>query len=423
VGLSFEPSPSQRAAVEDVLADLERAHPMARLVAGEVGSGKTAVGFAAIEEVRSRGLQCAFLAPTELLARQHYRWACTHLPRKEQGVALLTGTLPEEEVRQTRLRLATGEAELVVGTHALLSKATSFARLGLVVIDEEQRFGVEQREALLAKATTPHSLVLTATPIPRSLALLSFGDCDLSVLSPRADARGEVITRIVSRAKRGRCLEWVREKLREGQQAFFVRPRIEGETGGAVALFEELRAGPCAGIALGLVHGRQDPSERNRTLEAFQAGRIAAIVTTTIVEVGLDVPGATILWIEEAERLGLSQLHQLRGRIARRGQRGYCWVVDRDEGEGKTQRLRALVEVDDGMRLAEIDLELRGFGELLGSRQSGHLGPFGRGTPALAPIVEKACRGAALLLEREAEVAVSQHPLRRRGSCRAGPNS
>jgi ATP-dependent DNA helicase RecG len=412
-GLPFELSVSQRDAIDDAVCDLAADRPMDRMLVGEVGSGKTVVALAAVEEARSRGWQCALLAPTDLLARQHHR-AAIELLGDEEGVALLTGSLPAAAAREVRERLADSGVDFVIGTHALFSDATRFRSLGLVVIDEQHRFGVGQREALRAKANAPHSLVMTATPIPRSLALLAFGNADVSRLDPRPDARGDVTTRLVPREKRAAALAWTCERLRKGEQAFFVRPRIEGEEGGAEELHTELRR-ELRDLEVGLVHGRLAPEVREERLARFRDRRLAALVATTVVEVGIDVPGASILWIEGADRLGLSTLHQLRGRIARRGQRGYCWVVEgADAPEGSRERLAALVELDDGMQLAEIDLALRGPGELLGLRQSGHVGLFaglGRNGPRrLASLAERAWEAAEMLLDREPSLPGRERP-------------
>lgn len=406
-GLPFELSPSQQSAVDDVCEDLDGTCPMARMIVGEVSSGKTAVALAAMEETRSRGLQSAFLAPTDLLARQHYRTATEQLPGGADAVELLTASLPAAENAAARRRLASGESRVAIGTHALFSEATKFQRLGLVIIDEQHRFGVHQREALLKKAATPHCLVLTATPIPRSLALLAFGDTELSVLESRPGARGEVTTRVIPRRKRGASFRWIREQLTEGRQAFFVRPRIEGEEG-ARELWEELTGGPLRDVNVGLIHGQMPAAERDACLDGFRRGEVAALVATTLIEVGLDVPGASILWLEGAERLGLAQIHQLRGRIARRGQKGYCWLVeDAERPEESRDRLAILQDVDDGLRLAEIDLATRGPGELLGLRQSGRLGPladWGSGaSERLADLAERAAHAAETLLEEEHE--------------------
>jgi ATP-dependent DNA helicase RecG len=405
--LSFALSASQRAAVEDIAADLSRPHPMSRLLVGEVGSGKTVVALAAAEEARSRGWQCALLAPTDILARQHWRTACDVLGGR---VELLTGTLDPGQAAEARRRIALGESDLVVGTHALLSESTRFRRLGLVVIDEQHRFGVEQRAALLRRARTPHCLVLTATPIPRTLALLAFADCDLSTLELLPAARGPVDTRLLSPRERDAALARVRALLEAGQQAFFVRPRIDGDESGAEALRDELQAGPLRGLDVALVHGRLPPDVRDERLEGFRRGEVRALVATTVVEVGLDVPGATLLWVEGAERFGLATLHQLRGRIARRGQRGYCWLMEGpDSPEGARQRLQALVEIDDGLRLAEIDLLARGPGELAGLKQSGRSVLFAHlGAEGLAEIVERARRAAEAVLAAEEESACAE---------------
>jgi ATP-dependent DNA helicase RecG len=406
-GLPFALTPSQSAAVASACADLAGACPMGRMVVGEVGSGKTAVALAVIEEARSRGLRCALLAPTDLLARQHFETAARLLPDRNRRTVLLTGTLPRGEADEARRRLAEGEADLAIGTHALITERTSLPRLGLCVIDEQQRFGVRQRRALLAKARTPHTLVLTATPIPRTLALLAFGDVDLSLIEPRDGAVGEVETILCAPADRDAALARVAALLRDGHQAFFVRPRIggSGEAGGpgAVELHRELSRGAMRGLPLALLHGRQAPSLREETIRAFRERRLRGLVATTVVEVGLDVPGASVLWVEEAERLGLAQLHQLRGRIARRGQKGYCWLVpSADAGAAARERLGTLVKVRDGLRLAEIDLATRGPGELLGIRQSGRFGAFAAATPPerLVELVDRARGAAEFLMER-----------------------
>ncbi|NNE42744.1 MAG: DEAD/DEAH box helicase, partial [Gemmatimonadetes bacterium] len=411
--LPFQLSESQELAVSDLLDDLDAPHPMSRMLAGEVGSGKTVVALAAIQEARSRGFQCALLAPTDLLARQHWRTAREWLGEDE--VCLLTGSLQPGEADRIRARIAAGENTFVVGTHALFSQKTRFKKLGFVVIDEQHRFGVEQRAALLGKARTPHCLVLTATPIPRTLALLAFGDCELSLLDARPGSRGDVTTKRVTAGRRNRALTWIRDRLDAGEQAFFVRPRIRGDEAGAEELYEELRSGPLADRTVTLVHGELPADERDARLEAFRAGDTAALVSTTVVEVGLDVPNATLLWVEGAERLGLATLHQLRGRIARRGQRGYCFLIESpDAPVGSDSRLDALVEVDDGMRLAEIDLALRGPGELVGLRQSGRMGLFaglGPNAPSrLADLAVRVREAAETLLTLEEEVVPCPSP-------------
>ena len=404
--LPFALSESQAHSVDEIVADMRGDRPMTRLLAGEVGSGKTVVAFAALEEARSRGHAAALLAPTDLLARQHARTALQLLPKSQHEVVLLVGSLNHAEARRARERLATGEASIAIGTHALLSDSTRIPRLGLVVVDEQHRFGVEQREALLARADTPHSLLLTATPIPRSLALLAYGDADVSTLERLRGARGRVVTEVIPGRARRATLRRIRELIDAGEQAFFVRPRIDGDDAGVEELHRELERGPLAGVRTEIVHGRLPADERDARLGRFAAGEVAALVATTVIEVGIDVPGATILWVEGAERLGLAQLHQLRGRIARRGQTGYCWIVEgADAPDSSRERLRTFAKLDDGLILAELDLALRGPGELLGLRQSGRFGMFaglGAGAPARwLELSERAWRAADFLLGKE----------------------
>ncbi len=400
--LPFAATESQRDAALEIAGDFEAGAPVERLLAGEVGSGKTVVALAACEEARARGFQSAFLAPTALLAAQHLRVARELLEGSGAHVALLTGSLPGEEASAVRADLARGAIDLVVGTHALFSKATRFRRLGLAVIDEQHRFGVDQRESLARKGEGVVVLGMSATPIPRSLALLAVPGWDVTLLESRPEARGDVSTRIVPEAKRGDANVWIAERLRGGEQAIFVRPRIEGEEEGAVALHRELAAGPIGALGVGLVHGGLREEARAESLRRFAQGTLRALVATTIVEVGIDVPGAAILWIEGAERFGLAQLHQLRGRIARRGQKGYCFLVPSAPTETASARLRILRTVSDGLQLATIDLAERGPGELLGQRQSGEssLGASGgvaADPEALLALMERARRAARSL--------------------------
>lgn len=390
--LPFEATASQRRALEEIRDDFDSATSVERLLAGEVGSGKTVVALAACEEARSRGLQAAFLAPTAILARQHHRTAEELLGHSR--VALLLGSMPAAESKRIRADLARGAIDLVIGTQALLSEATRFRRLGIAVVDEQHRFGVEQRRTLAGKSPGAVVLGMSATPIPRTLALLAYPGWEISLLETRPGARGEVRTRLVPEARESDALAWIAGRLRRGEQALFVRPRIEGEDEGARALHRILANGALAEFEVGLVHGAMKDAVRETTLKRFAEGALPALVATTIVEVGIDVPGAAILWIEGAERFGLAQLHQLRGRIARRGQQGTCFLVPSERDDASLARLEIVKEVSDGMRLATIDLLERGPGELLGVRQSGEIG-FASGAVASDPeallrVVEKA---------------------------------
>jgi ATP-dependent DNA helicase RecG len=405
--LPFVPSASQRRAVFEIVGDLDARSRTERLLAGEVGSGKTVVALAAAFEAAERGMQSALLAPTALLAQQHLRTALEFFPRAVERVALLTGSMAQDEARRNRGRFEDGRVDLVIGTSALLSEKTRFRKLGLVMVDEQHRFGVEQRESLARKGEDVRVIGISATPIPRTLALLAYPGWDVSLLEGRPDSRGPVVTRVLELKDRDRALSWIAERLQSDMQAILIRPRIEGEKEGAIAFHGELARGPFVGIEIGLVHGAMTVDAREKALAHFAGGRMRALIATTIVEVGIDVPGASILWIEGAEMLGLAQLHQLRGRIARRGQKGYCFVVP-SEGCPPTalSRLATFRDVQDGLRLAEIDLADRGPGELLGIRQSGAYS-FG-GTPgftddpeALGALLEKARNAARIAASRE----------------------
>jgi ATP-dependent DNA helicase RecG len=409
--LPFAASPSQRRAVLEIVRDFGSHSRTERLLAGEVGSGKTVVALAAASEAAARGMQSALLAPTALLAQQHARSAAAFFPRAEERVALLTGSMGAEETKRVRARIASGAVDLVLGTSALLSEPTRFHRLGLAIVDEQHRFGVEQRESLARKGEDVRVLGISATPIPRTLALLAYPGWEVTNLESRPDSRGPVTVRVLEAREREDALQWIASEAGSAMQAILIRPRIEGEKEGAVAFHRELAEGPFRGVEIGLVHGGQPLETREKTLTRFGSGSMRALVATTIVEVGIDVPGASILWIEGAEKLGLAQLHQLRGRIARRGQNGYCFVVP-SEGcpPAARSRLETFRDVDDGLRLAEIDLADRGPGELLGLRQSGALPMtavrgFADDPGAFGSLLEKARLAARIAASREKRLA------------------
>ncbi len=376
--LPFEPTPGQRAAFEQVDADLDAGRPMARLLMGEVGSGKTVVAVYAMLRALEAGHQAVLMAPTETLAEQHSATLDRLLGAEAIPFALLTGATPAARRREAEERLATGELGLVVGTHALIEPSLRFARLGVCVVDEQHRFGVEQRRALDAKAPrglAPHVLHMTATPIPRTLSLAAYGDLDTTALRELPAGRAAVHTRVLGEGERAQAFELVREELRAGRQAFVVCPLVVESEGGqgraAEAEAERLAGGELAGFAVGVLHGQMPSSAKAEAMSRFTSGDTQALVATTVVEVGIDVPNATVMVIEGADRYGVSQLHQLRGRVGRGERESHCLLLPEAPGEAARRRLRAVAEELDGFRLAELDLAMRGEGELLGTRQHG----------------------------------------------------
>jgi ATP-dependent DNA helicase RecG len=360
----------QRQALREITADMTAPDRMHRLLMGDVGSGKTVVALFAMLLAVENDYQAALMAPTELLAEQHQAtltWLLTPL-----GIVpdLLLGRLTAGEKTAVRARLRSGEARVVIGTHALMQDQVAFRRLGLVVIDEQHRFGVEQRAALIGKGSAPDVLLLTATPIPRSLALTRYGDLDMSVLREKPPGRGEVRTAVRTARQREKVLEFVREECRAGRQAYVVLPVIEEtektDLRAATTMAEALRE-RWPDLSVGLVHGRLRPEERDRVMEGFRAGEVQVLVATTVIEVGIDVPNATVMVIEHPERFGLAQLHQLRGRIGRGGDASHCVLM----ADRTSARLSAFAATTDGFRIAELDLQERRQGDLLGQRQSG----------------------------------------------------
>ena len=382
--LPFAPTTAQRRAMEDMAADLRSGRAMNRLVQGDVGSGKTAVAaFGAWAAVKS-GVQCAMMAPTELLAEQHARTMEALLAPAGVRVALLTGSVKGKERKALLAALAAGETDLVVGTHALFSQEAEYRDLGLVIADEQHRFGVAQRSALAEKggAVPPHVLVMSATPIPRTLALIIYGDLDVSVMDELPPGRTPVATRLVGEDKRARMYGFVRKQVEEGRQAYIVCPSVEENGGGweegpamdlkaVTAYAKELRERVFPDLRVGLVHGRLKSREKEETMAAFSRGELDVLVSTTVIEVGVDVPNASLMIIENAERFGLSQLHQLRGRVGRGKHQSWCFLVTASRSETARERLRALCATNDGFQIAEEDLRLRGPGDFFGKRQHG----------------------------------------------------
>ena len=394
--LPFALTDGQRAIGEEIASELGEGHPMHRLLQGEVGSGKTVVALRAMLQVVDSGGQAALLAPTEVLAQQHHRSIVGMLGDLAEGgllggaegatrVALLTGSLNAASRRVALAEAAGGEAGIVIGTHALLEEHVQFADLGLVVVDEQHRFGVEQRAALSSKAgAPPHVLVMTATPIPRTVAMTVFGDLDTSTLTELPAGRGEVQTTVVPSARKDwldRAWQRITEEVGQGRQAYVVCSRIDpddGDDGDRAPLHSveetmaELAGGPLSGLRVEMLHGRMAPEDKDRVMQAFAAGDVDALVSTTVIEVGVDVPNATVMVILDADRFGVSQLHQLRGRIGRGGHAGLCLLVSAvDPASTSMERLQAVASTRDGFELSRIDLEQRREGNVLGIEQSG----------------------------------------------------
>jgi ATP-dependent DNA helicase RecG len=376
--LPFAPTDDQRAAFVDIDRDLDSGEPMQRLLMGEVGSGKTVVAVYAMLRALEAGHQAALMAPTETLAEQHAITLGRLLAEEATPFALLTGATSAANRRRALDQLASGELGLIVGTHALIEPTVRFARLGLCVVDEQHRFGVEQRRALDSKGVegmAPHVLHMTATPIPRTLSLTAYGDLDTTALHQLPAGRKPVLTRVAGEEDREGVYEFLRARLAEGRQAFVVCPLVEasekmpGKAAGEEA--ERLRRGPLRDFRVGLLHGQMHSTEKGEAMAAFAAGETDVLVATTVIEVGIDVPNATVMLIEGAERFGVSQLHQLRGRVGRGEHPSQCLLFAGEAGEMARRRLRAVEETRDGFKLAEVDLELRGEGEILGTRQSG----------------------------------------------------
>lgn len=372
--MPFELTEYQQQAFAEIAADMDRAVPMNRLLHGDVGSGKTAVALSAILLAVAHGAQAALMAPTEILARQHDRTIREILRNSRVRIALWTGSTAHRQ--SLAEKIAAGEVDIVVGTQAIVQSELSFAKLGLVVIDEQHKFGVKQRSNLRQLSpTVPHYLVMTATPIPRTISMTVFGDLDVSALRRPERLRAPVHTYLGTDATRDKWWDFVVKKLREGRQAYVIAPRVETDDEVAAAsaerLYERLSNGPLAAFKLDLLHGRQSAEEKDAALRAFAAGQTQVLVATSVVEVGIDVPNATIMTIESAERFGLSQLHQLRGRVSRGIHPGFVCCFSTTDNPEDNERLKAFRATNDGFELAEIDLRIRGPGNLFSTQQTG----------------------------------------------------
>ncbi len=374
----FDLTDAQQNAVYEIAGDLKKPVPMNRLLQGDVGSGKTVVALYAMLLGVANGMQSVLLAPTEVLAAQHARTLSQFLDGSSVRVELLTGRLKKSEREAVRRDIASGDIHLAVGTQALLTDGTDFANLGLIVVDEQHKLGVRQRGHLKGKGHAPHYLVMTATPIPRTLALSNFADFDVTTIDALPPGRQPIETRHIMPRDSSRAYEFVRRQVEKGRQAYVVLPQIGddggvggGDTKSLKSHLEKLEKGPLKGLVLAPMHGRMKSAERDAAMTAFRGGGVDVLVATTVIEVGVDVPNATVMVIESAERFGLSQLHQLRGRVGRGGEQSYCLLVADPQTSDGRERIDAMCRTTDGFELAEVDLKLRGPGDFFGTRQHG----------------------------------------------------
>ena len=378
--MPFPPTNAQRRVLKETAADLKGDHAMARMVQGDVGSGKTAVAFGAIYLAVKGGYQAALMAPTEVLARQHYEGAKALLEPLGMKVGLLTGSLTAKQHRIAHEAIASGEWDVAIGTHALITEGVEYKNLGLAVTDEQHRFGVRQRTELGKKGQTPNVLVMSATPIPRTLSLILYGDLDISIIDELPPGRKGVRTRIVPEDRRDGMYGFLRSEVQKGRQVYVVCPLVEESEAvdalPAEQVYENLRTRDLSDLRIELVHGRMKPADKDAVLEKFRCGEADVLVSTTVIEVGVNVPNASVMVIENAERFGLAQLHQLRGRVGRGSDEAWCFLMAEPN-----ERLKFLTSTTDGFRIAQRDMELRGPGDLFGTRQSGTI-VYGVGTMA-----------------------------------------
>ncbi|MEX1248549.1 MAG: ATP-dependent DNA helicase RecG [Anaerolineales bacterium] len=414
--LPFALTHAQTNVLADLLKDLNSGRPMNRLLQGDVGSGKTVVAAICMATVARQEAQAALMAPTSILAEQHYVTLQNLMVGKQglqaEELRLIMGSTPESEKKEIRQGLHAGKIKIVVGTHTLIEDPVLFAELEMIIIDEQHRFGVSQRAALRAKGTNPHLLVMTATPIPRSLALTLYGDLDLSVIGEMPPGRREVSTSLMSPTERQRAYDLIRREVDAGRQAFIIYPLIEeSDSSEALSAVEEekrLRKEVFPDLKLKLLHGRMPADEKEKAMAAFRDAKAQVLVSTTVIEVGVDIPNATVMLIEGADRFGLAQLHQLRGRVGRGAEQSYCVLVPSGDNAAENERLKALLETNDGFMLAEKDLEQRGPGQFLGGQQSGFL-DFRLASLTDGRLIDKARRHAEELLTADPVLSQPDH--------------
>lgn len=372
--LPFELTGAQKRAMADCIKDMQSAYPMGRLIQGDVGSGKTAVAAGVIYTAVKNGHQCALMAPTEILAVQHFKSLSKLLPSSGITVELLTGSTPSKQKKEIKAALIDGEIDLIIGTHALIQNDVDFKNLGLVITDEQHRFGVKQRAALAEKGTSVHTIVMSATPIPRTLGLILYGDLDISIIDELPPGRQEIRTDVVDSGYSSRIYKFIRDAVSRGEQCYIICPAVEEnelDVKSVEQFAEELSETEFKGYNLGLLHGKLKPKQKENVMKAFADGDISILVATTVVEVGIDVPDATVMVIENAERFGLSQLHQLRGRIGRGSKKSFCILVSDSKSENSRERLLTMKRYSDGFKIADEDLKTRGPGDFFGQRQHG----------------------------------------------------
>lgn len=408
--LGFEPTRAQRRVLEEIRKDMAESAPMARLVQGDVGCGKTAIAFGALYLCALHGWQGALMAPTEILAGQHLETAQKVLEPLGIRCGLLTGSLSAKQRKEAREQIASGEWQVVIGTHALISEGVEYKNLGLVITDEQHRFGVKQRTKLGAKGQGPNVLVMSATPIPRTLSLILYGDLDISIVDELPPGRTPVRTSIVPERKRADMYGFLRREVEAGRQVYIVCPLVEEsealEAQSAQQLYERLRDHEFKDIEVALVHGKMRPQDKDDVLNRFHAGQIKVLISTTVIEVGINVPNASVMVIENAERFGLAQLHQLRGRVGRGSQVSWCFLMAEPN-----ERLKLMTQTNDGFLVAQKDLELRGPGEIFGERQSGLAAPTAGALLADTAML-KETHDAARLLMKDAGSPDSQTVIR-----------
>ena len=417
--LPFQLTDAQQKVLEDVRADLASGRPMNRLLQGDVGSGKTVIAALAAAMVTQAGSQAALMAPTSILAEQHYKTLLNLLTGEGRGlqpeqIRLMVGATPEVEKSEIRASLESGAIKIVIGTHALIEDPVTFADLELTVIDEQHRFGVEQRAALRSKGSNPHLLVMTATPIPRSLALTLYGDLDLSVIDEMPPGRQSVDTHVITPRERERAYRLIQNQVESGHQAFMIYPLVEesekSEDKAAVEEQVRLQKEIFPEFKIGLLHGRLRPAEKEEMMTRFRDGEYQILVSTSVVEVGVDVPNATVMLVEGAHRFGLAQLHQFRGRVGRGEAKSYCLLIPQSDEAVENERLQAMEATNDGFVLAERDLEQRGPGDFLGTRQSGY-SELKMAKLTDVKLIEQARREAIAMFERDPELALPEHQM------------